>query len=121
MSRSPSVSTGTQDTLGDPRNDSVLISVNGALTPRAEAKVSVFDSGFVLGDSVWEGLRLVDGRIAFLSRHFDRLWDGAKMLTIDIGMSRAALKARLFDVIEACISGSWSRAASSARPIRTLA
>ncbi len=95
------LSAGTQDYLGDPRNDSVLISVNGALTPRAEAKVSVFDSGFVLGDGVWEGLRLIDGRIAFLSRHLDRLWDGAKMLKIDIGMSRDALKARLFDVIEA--------------------
>ena len=95
------LSAGTQDTVDDPRNDSVLISVNGTLTPREEAKVSVFDSGFVLGDGVWEGLRLVDGRIAFLSRHFDRLWDGAKMLKIDIGINRAALKARLFDVIEA--------------------
>jgi len=79
----------------------VLISVNGVLTPRAEAKVSVFDSGFVLGDGVWEGLRLNDGRIAFLDRHFDRLWDGAKMLRIDIGLTREALAARLFDVIEA--------------------
>ncbi len=61
----------------------------------------MFDSGFVLGDGVWEGLRLVEGRIAFLSRHFDRLRDGAKMLKIDIGLSREALKARLFDVIEA--------------------
>ncbi len=95
------LSAGAQDALGDARNDSVLISVNGALTQRAEAKVSVFDSGFVLGDGVWEGLRLIDGRIAFLSRHFDRLWDGAKMLKIDIGMSRAALKGRVFDVIEA--------------------
>jgi branched-chain amino acid aminotransferase len=95
------LSAGTQDYIGDLRNDSVLISINGTLTPREEAKVSVFDSGFVLGDGVWEGLRLVDGRIAFLSRHLDRLWDGAKMLRIDIGMSRAALKARLFDVIEA--------------------
>ena len=81
-------SVGTQDYVGDPRNDSVLISVNGALTPRQEAKVSVFDSGFVLGDGVWEGLRLIEGRIAFLSRHFDRLWDGAKMLRIDIGLTR---------------------------------
>src|SRR5271166_6655796 len=95
------VSGGTQDYVGDPRNDSVLISVNGALTPRAEAKVSVFDSGFVLGDGVWEGLRLVDGHIAFLERHFDRLWDGAKMLRIDLGLSREALKRRLFDVVEA--------------------
>ena len=92
---------GTQDYVGDPRNDTVLISVNGALLPRAEAKVSVFDSGFVLGDGVWEGLRLVDGRIVFLDRHLDRLRDGAKMLRIDIGLSRDAIKARLFDVIEA--------------------
>ena len=92
---------GTQDYVGDPRNDFVFISVNGALTPRAEAKVSVFDSGFVLGDGVWEGLRLVDERISFLSRHLDRLWDGAKMLGFDIGLSRAALTRRLFDVIDA--------------------
>jgi branched-chain amino acid aminotransferase len=92
---------GTQDYVGDPRNDSVLISVNGTFARRDEAKVSVFDSGFVLGDGVWEGLRLVNGRIAFLNAHFDRLWEGAKMLRIDIGLSREALKARLFDVIEA--------------------
>ena len=97
---SPS-SAGSQDYVDDPRNETALISVNGVLTPRAEAKVSVFDSGFVLGDGVWEGLRLNDGRIAFLDQHFDRLWDGAKMLRIDIGLSRAALAQRLFDVIEA--------------------
>jgi branched-chain amino acid aminotransferase len=94
-------SSGSQDYVGDPRNDNVLISVNGALTPRDEAKVSVFDSGFVLGDGVWEGLRLIDGRIAFLDRHFDRLWDGAKMLRIDIGLSREALKRRLYEAIDA--------------------
>jgi len=92
---------GSQDYVGDPRNDSVLISVDGVLTPRDEAKVSVFDSGFVLGDGVWEGLRLIDGKIAFLDKHLDRLWDGAKMLRIDIGLSREALAARLFDAIEA--------------------
>jgi branched-chain amino acid aminotransferase len=94
-------SAGTQEYVGDDRNDQVFISVNGDLVRRPEAKVSVFDSGFVLGDGVWEGLRLHDGRIAFLDRHFDRLWDGAKMLRIDIGLTREALKARLFDVIEA--------------------
>jgi branched-chain amino acid aminotransferase len=101
MSDHKRLSAGTQDYEGDPRNDSVLISVNGELTPREDAKVSVFDSGFVLGDGVWEGMRLVNGRIAFLTRHFDRLWDGAKMLKIDIGLSREAMKARLFDVVEA--------------------
>ena len=94
-------SAGSQDYVGDPRNDEVFISVNGDLVRRPEAKVSVFDSGFVLGDGVWEGLRLHDGRIAFLDRHFDRLWDGAKMLRIDIGLTREALKTRLFDLIDA--------------------
>src|SRR5258708_28648423 len=92
---------GTQDYVGDARNDSVLISVDGVLTPREEAKVSVFDSGFVLGDGVWEGLRLSNGRIAFLEKHFDRLWNGAKMLRIDIGLSRQAIAARLFGAIHA--------------------
>jgi branched-chain amino acid aminotransferase len=94
-------SAGSQDYVGDPRNDEVLISVDGDLVRRPEAKVSVFDSGFVLGDGVWEGLRLHDGRIAFLDGHFDRLWDGAKMLRIDIGLTREALKTRLFDLIDA--------------------
>ena len=92
---------GTQDYVGDARNDAVLISVDGLLTPREDAKVSVFDSGFVLGDGVWEGLRLIDGRIAFLDRHFDRLWDGAKMLRFDIGLTRPKLVERLFDVLDA--------------------
>ena len=97
----PHPSAGSQDYVGDPRNDDVFISVDGKLVRRPEAKVSVFDSGFVLGDGVWEGLRLQDGRIAFLDRHLDRLWDGAKMLRIDIGLTREALKTRLFDLIDA--------------------
>jgi branched-chain amino acid aminotransferase len=101
MSDQASTLTGAQDYIDDPRNESVLVSVNGALAARSEAKVSVFDSGFVLGDGVWEGLRLVDRRIVFLARHFDRLWDGAKMLRIEIGLSREALKERLFHVIDA--------------------
>lgn len=101
MPHTPSASTGTQEYVGDARNDVVLISVNGTLARRDEAKVSVFDAGFVLGDGVWEGLRLVNGRIAFLARHFDRLWDGAKMLRIDIGLTRDALRGQLFDVIDA--------------------
>ena len=94
-------SAGSQDYVGDPRNDSVLVSVDGVLSHRDEAKVSVFDSGFVLGDGIWEGLRLIDGRIAFLDRHFDRLWDGAKMLRIDIGLDREALARRLYETIDA--------------------
>src|SRR6188508_2711173 len=92
---------GTHDTAPDPRNETILISVNGALKPRAEAMVSVFDSGFVLGDGVWEGLRLVEGRIPFLDRHLDRLWDGAKMLRFEIGLTREDLANRVFDLVEA--------------------
>jgi len=94
-------SAGAQEYVGDDRNDNAFISVNGALVRRPDAKISVFDSGFVLGDGVWEGLRLHDGRIGFLNKHLDRLWAGAKMLRIDIGLTREELKARLFDVIEA--------------------
>jgi branched-chain amino acid aminotransferase len=92
---------GVQHASEDPRNDNILISVNGELLPRERAVVSVFDSGFVLGDGVWEGLRLTDGRVAFLDRHLDRLWDGAKMLRFGVGSTKEALAARVFDVIEA--------------------
>lgn len=99
------MATGTQDYVGDPRNDTVLISVNGALVPRDQAVVSVFDSGFVLGDGVWEGLRLIEGRIAFLDAHLERLYDGAAMLMIDVGLPREALAARLFDCLDANAMG----------------
>jgi branched-chain amino acid aminotransferase len=92
---------GTHEYVDDPRNAEILISVNGKLVPRDQAVVSVFDSGFVLGDGVWEGLRVVDGRIAFLDQHLDRLDEGAKALFMDIGVSRAELVGRLFDVLEA--------------------
>jgi len=92
---------GTHDFTPDPRNDDILINVNGALVPRAVATVSVFDSGFMLGDGVWEGLRVHAGRFAFLDQHLDRLWEGAKAIALDIGIDRAALAARLFDTIDA--------------------
>ena len=95
------MATGTQDYVGDARNDEVQVSVDGVLTHRDQATVSVFDSAFVLGDGVWEGLRLIDRRIAFLDQHLDRLYDGAKMMMIDIGLSRAALVERLFDCLDA--------------------
>lgn len=92
---------GTHDSAPDPRNASILIDVNGELKRRAEAVVSVFDSGFVLGDGVWEGLRVHKGRIAFLERHLDRLWEGAKAIALDIGLSRAALTERLYATLDA--------------------
>jgi branched-chain amino acid aminotransferase len=92
---------GPQHAADDPRNEGILISVNGALVPRDQAVISVFDSGFVLGDGVWEGLRLAEGRIPFLDRHLTRLWDGAKMLRFEIGQSKAELAGRIFDLVEA--------------------
>jgi len=89
------------DSASDPRNASILINVNGALKPRAEAVVSVFDSGFVLGDGVWEGLRVHKGRIAFLEAHLDRLYEGAKAIAMEIGLTREALTARLYETLDA--------------------
>ena len=85
----------------DPRNAGILVWVNGALKPRAEAVVSVFDSGFVLGDGVWEGLRVVGGHPAFLDEHLDRLFEGAKAIALDIGMSRAGLTEALYATLRA--------------------
>jgi branched-chain amino acid aminotransferase len=87
--------------VSDPRNASILINVNGELKPRAEAVVSVFDSGFMLGDGVWEGLRVHQGRIAFLDRHLDRLFEGAKTIAMDIGLNRDELTKRLYDTLDA--------------------
>ena len=79
----------------DARNETILIYVNGKIVPKAQALVSVYDAGFLLGDGVWEGLRLYDGRWAFLDDHLDRLFEAAKAIDIDIRMDRAALTAAL--------------------------
>ena len=87
--------------VSDPRNASILINVNGELKPRAEAVVSVFDSGFMLGDGVWEGLRVHKGKLAFLDRHLDRLFEGAKAIAMDVGLSREELTRRLYATLDA--------------------
>jgi branched-chain amino acid aminotransferase len=92
---------GTHHSADDPRNRDILIYVNGALCPRERALVSVFDSGFILGDGVWEGLRVHRGRIAFLAAHLDRLYEGAKAIDLDIGLDRAALTAALYQTLAA--------------------
>jgi branched-chain amino acid aminotransferase len=91
---------GTQEFISDPRNESILINVNGAMVPRAQAVVSVFDSGFMLGDGVWEGLRLHRGRFAFLEAHLDRLYEGAKAIMMDVGLTREELTRRLDETID---------------------
>ena len=79
----------------DARNETILIWVDGALVPRAEAKVSVYDSGFMLGDGVWEGIRLYDGRWAFLDEHLDRLFEAARAVDLDIGLDRDGVRQAL--------------------------
>jgi len=85
----------------DPRNRDILIYVNGDICPRERAMVSVFDSGFILGDGVWEGLRVHKGRIAFLDLHLERLYEAAKAIDLDIGMDRAALSGALYQTLRA--------------------
>ncbi|MDU8910896.1 D-amino acid aminotransferase [Aestuariicoccus sp. MJ-SS9] len=85
----------THQAQDDARNENILIWVDGQLKPRAEATVSVFDSGFMLGDGVWEGLRLYHGRWSFLDEHLDRLFEAAKAIDLDIGMDRASVIAAL--------------------------
>jgi branched-chain amino acid aminotransferase len=92
---------GTHDYVEDPRNDTILISVNDTLVPRHEAVVSVFDAGFVLGDGVWEGLRVAQGHPAFLEQHLDRLWEGAAAIALDIGLTRAELTGQLYRTLAA--------------------
>lgn len=92
---------GVHDFVYDPRNADVLISVNGELKHRDEATVSVFDSGYLLGDGVWEGLRVKDGAVAFLDEHLKRLYAGAKTIDMDIGLTKEELTQRLFDCLKA--------------------
>lgn len=86
---------GSQDFAADPRNAKALIYLNGDLVPRSEARVSIFDAGFVLGDGVWEGLRLHKGRLLFLEEHLDRLYRGLETIALDIGLTPEELTAEI--------------------------
>jgi branched-chain amino acid aminotransferase len=85
--------------LPDERNENVLVYINGEFFRREEAKISVFDSGFLVGDGIWEGIRLHDGEFAFLDLHLDRLFEGAKAIDLDIGMTREELAAALHETV----------------------
>lgn len=90
-----------QGYAADPRNAEVLVYVDGRIVPRERAVVSVFDSGFVLGDGVWEGLRLIDGRLVSLSAHLDRLYAGARSIALDVGLDREALTRAIRETLAA--------------------
>ena len=91
---------GTHEYQDDPRNAEIIIDINGEYFARDEARVSVFDSGFVLGDGVWEGLRVHNGRIAFLDQHLERLYEGAKALDMEMELSADELTSRLYRLLE---------------------
>jgi branched-chain amino acid aminotransferase len=95
------MSQSVHDFHDDPRNRDILIYVNGAMKKRDEAVVSVFDSGFVLGDGVWEGLRVAEGHPAFLDQHLDRLYEGAKAIALDVGLDRDALTRAIYATLDA--------------------
>jgi branched-chain amino acid aminotransferase len=92
---------GAQGFVEDPRNDTLLVYVNGDLVPKAEAKVSVFDSGFVLGDGVWDAFRLVNGTLVFMAEHLERLCDGARSIDLDIGLTEKGLADALYRTVDA--------------------
>ena len=90
----------THDYHNDPRNDNILIYINGEYFQRSEAKVSVLDSGYLLGDGVWEGIRLHKGHLVHLDGHLDRLYSGAETLAMDIGLSKVEVKQALETTIQ---------------------
>ncbi|HCF73093.1 MAG: aminotransferase class IV [Proteobacteria bacterium] len=89
------MTTGFYHFQDDARNAGIQIDINGQLFHRDRAMVSVFDSGFVLGDGIWEGLRVFNGRVAFFDEHMDRLFEGAKALDFELDLSRAQLSERI--------------------------
>lgn len=92
---------GSQDFAADPRNAGLKVWLNGKLVPKDEATVSIFDAGFVLGDGVWEGLRLHKGALLFLDEHLERLYTGAKDIALDLGLNRDEMKKALADTLAA--------------------
>ncbi len=92
---------GSQDFADDPRNAHLKVWLNGNLVPRDQAKVSVFDAGFVLGDGVWEGLRLHKGALLFLDAHLDRLYSGASDIALDLGLTRDEIVRALRETLDA--------------------
>lgn len=93
--------TTTHEADKDARNQDILIYINGELKPRAEATVSVYDSGFLLGDGMWEGMRLYNGVWAFFDEHMDRFFNSCKAVSLDVGMDKAGIAEALRVTAEA--------------------
>lgn len=97
----PSESRSTHDALPDSRNENILVYVNGDLVPRDQASISVFDSGYLVGDGVWEGIRLHRGKFVFLKEHLDRLFQAAAATGMDLGRTREDFAAALAETTRA--------------------
>lgn len=112
---------GAHASLEDPRNSSIKIYINGKMLPREDAKVSVYDSGFMFGDGVWEGMRLHNGKFLFEDLHLERLFAGAKAIDLDIGKSRQELSTALAETVAAngMVDGVHARLMVTRGPKRT--
>ena len=91
---------GTHNAEHDDRNKHIYIYINGSFFPRNEAKISVFDSGYLVGDGIWEGIRLTKGRLVFLEEHLNRLWQAAKSTSINLPFSKEELKSIIYQTTE---------------------
>lgn len=92
---------GTHNALDDPRNEDIVIYVNGDLLPRDQAKISVFDSGYLVGDGIWDAVRLHNGVLVFLEEHMNRLFQGAKAIDLDIGLNKDQLTNLIWKTVNA--------------------
>ena len=92
---------GTHNAIDDPRNETILISINDQLFPRQDAKISVFDSGYLVGDGVWEALRLHHGILVFLEDHFNRLWQSAATVGMHLPFSKEELTQKVWNTLRA--------------------
>jgi len=92
---------GTHNAIEDTRNQTIKIYVNGELLPRNDAKISVFDSGYLVGDGVWEAFRLHHGTLVFLEQHLDRLWQGAATIGMTLSFDRKELIANIWKTLRA--------------------
>ncbi len=92
---------GTHNALDDSRNKEIKIFINGQLYPREEAKISVFDSGYLVGDGIWEAFRVHQGKMIFVNKHLDRLWQSAKVVGITIPFNREELIQKIQTTLDA--------------------
>ena len=91
---------GTHNAIDDIRNEEIKIFINGEFLSRNQAKISVFDSGYLVGDGIWEALRLQDGVLIFLNLHLDRMWQAAATIRLNLGFTKKELEANIWKTLE---------------------